>query len=181
MASHPPSRPPSRNPSRPPSRNPSRRLSRPLAAALRPVLVALLAALVLVAVADLATWLTLGRSWAEVEEVQGLLMIWFGLLGAVYALAHGLHLALGLVVDRLPATARAPAERAAALATAVFGALLAFTAARLTLAVDNTLPATGWSAALQYAPAVVAGLLLAVVALEQAIRAPASALEDSSS
>ena len=151
---------------------PPRRLTRRLAAALARVLVALLAALVLVAVFDLVTWLALGRSWAEVEEIQGLLMIWFGLLGAAYALAERLHLSLELVVARLPPTARRRVGRLASGAVAVFGLLLALYAGRLTAAVDNTLPATGWSAALQYAPAVVAGLLLALVAVEQALWPP---------
>lgn len=150
-----------------PSSRPPRRLSGPLAAALAGVLVVLLAALVAVAVFDLATWLLLGRSWAEVEEIQGLLMVWFGLLGAAYALARGLHLSLELFVARLPRAVRAAAGRLASAAVAVFGVLLALTAGRLTAAVGNTLPATGWSAAWQYLPGVVAGVLLAAIALEQ--------------
>ena len=153
------------------------RFSGPLLRVLAAVLVGLLAALVLVAVLDLAAWVAFGRSWAEVEEIQGLLMVWFGLLGAVYALGAGLHLSLELIAARLPAAARTLSRRLASVAVVVFGVLLAISAGRLTVAVDNTLPATGWSASLQYAPAVVAGVLLAVVAFEQALRPPAEPSE----
>ena len=157
----------------------SGRFSGPLLRVLAAILVGLLAALVLVAVFDLAAWVVLGRSWAEVEEIQGLLMVWFGLLGAVYALGAGLHLSLELIAARLPAAARTLSRRLASAAVVVFGVLLAISAGRLTVVVDNTLPATGWSASFQYAPAVVAGVLLAAVALEQALRPPTEPAERS--
>jgi TRAP-type C4-dicarboxylate transport system permease small subunit len=132
-------------------------------------LVALLAALAVVATLDLGAWLLWSRSWAEVEEFQGILMIWFGLLGAAYALAEGLHLSLDLVVARLPAAWRRGALRFAAGAVTLFGVLVAVYALRLARAVSNTLPATGWSAAMQYVPAVVAGALVALIGVEQTI------------
>ena len=128
---------------------------------------ALLAVLALVATLDLGAWLVLSRSWSEVEEVQGILMIWFGLLGAAYALAEGLHLSLELLVARLPDAWRRRALRLASGAVSAFGVLLAVYAWRLAAAVGNTLPATGWSASLQYTPAVVAGVLLAAIGVEQ--------------
>ncbi len=150
-------------------RRPSRRLSSRLSAWLAGALVALLAALVVIATLDLATWLLLDRSWAEVEEIQGILMVWFGLLGAAYALAEGLHLAVDVVVGRLPAALRRWVARGASAAVAAFGVLTAVYATRLASSVTNTLPATGWSASLEYLPAVVAGALIAVIGCEQAV------------
>jgi len=53
------------------------------------------------------------------------------------------------------------------LAVAVFGGLLSIYGWRLVGILDNTLPGTGWSAALQYQPVAVAGLLIAGIGLWQ--------------
>ncbi|MDH3743980.1 MAG: TRAP transporter small permease subunit [Acidobacteriota bacterium] len=144
-------------------------LTQRIARGLEVVLMWLLGALAILTAFELGSWLLAGRSFPQLEEVQGLLMIWFGLLAAAHCLSERLHLSLELVVRRLPRIWRARSARLAALLVAVFGALLGFHAVRLVAAVDNVLPATGWSASLQYVPAIVGGFLIFVFALEQAL------------
>ncbi len=146
-----------------------RRLNRSLTRVLEVVLVGLLAALAILTAFELVAWLVARRSFAELEEIQGLLAVWFGLLAAAYCLAGRLHLSLELMARRLPAVWRGRIERLASGLVALFGALLAVHAVRLVAAVDNVLPATGWRASLQYVPAVAAGLLFVLFGLEQAL------------
>ena len=141
------------------------------------LLVALLAAVVLIAAVETAAWALFGISWAEASEISGVLLIWFGLLGAVYGLHARAHLGVEILTRRLPAKARLGVERAAAAAVAVFGVLLAVRGAELTSRVSNTLPATGLPASVQYFPTVVGGALLAFFALVEVIH---GAPEDSS-
>ena len=121
---------------------------------------ALLALLTANAAFELFIWLAWHKSFAALEEIQGVLVVWLGLLSAAYCLAEGLHLAVDLVARRLPRWSRPVLTRIPGIANAAFGALLAIFGTRLVLAIDNTLPGTGWSAAIQYQPAVVAGALI---------------------
>lgn len=136
---------------------------------LESVLAWLLAALVLLTTFELLVWVFLQRSFAALEEIQGLMMIWFGALAAAYCLEQGLHLSLEFVVRSLPDRWRRGVHRFAAGLVAFFGGLLAYFAVRLVRAVDNTLPATGWSAATQYVPMIVAGPLIFLFGLLQLI------------
>ena len=52
---------------------------------------------------------------------------------------------------------------------ALFGGLLAVYGTRLTLAVTNTLPATGLPASVQYFPAAVCGVLMVFFAVSEMI------------
>ncbi len=132
-------------------------------------LAALLALLVVVAAAETVAWALFEVSWAEGSEISGVLLIWFGLLGAAYGIRARVHLGVELLTRRLPAKPRSVLERAAALLVAAFGVLLAIYGAKLATSVTNTLPATGWNASVQYFPAVVCGALMTLFALEEAI------------
>lgn len=127
----------------------------------------LLAFLTANAVFELAAWMVLRRSFAALDEIQGLLMIWFGFLAAAYCLDQGLHFSVNLVVDRFPERAHRAARRFAAALVAVFGVLIAVYGIRLVGAIGNTLPGTGWPASVQYQPAIVAGVLIAWSAARQ--------------
>ncbi|MCP5114964.1 MAG: TRAP transporter small permease subunit [bacterium] len=140
-----------------------------LARAVGALLAVLLASLVLLAAVETGAWALFGISWAEASEIEGVLLIWFGLLGAVYGIHHQAHLGLEVLTRRLPARARGVIGRSAAALVAVFGVLLAVYGAQLTQRVSNTLPATGLSASVQYFPTVVCGALLAFFALVEAI------------
>ena len=133
------------------------------------VLAVLLAGLALLAAGDTAAW-TLAISDARVDEIEGVLMIWFGCLGAVYGVRRRLHLGVEVLTRRLPSPVRAVLTRLSAVLVGLFGALLALHAWRLAATVSNTLPATGWPASVQYFPAAVAGVLIVAFALEQAFR-----------
>lgn len=142
--------------------------SRGLRRALEAACAGLLAALIAIAAAELFAWLFWHKSFAALEEIQGILVVWLGLLAAAYCLAEGLHLAVDLVARRMPRRWRRALGVVPGIACALFGLLLAGFGVQLVLAVDNTLPGTGWSASLQYQPAVVAGVLIAWIGWKQA-------------
>ena len=146
-----------------------RPLSPHLSRVLERVLAGLLVALVLLGAAESFAWTVLETSWAPAEEISGLLQIWFALLAAAWVVHRGLHLRLEAIVDRLPPRLAAVFDRAAAVAVAIFGGLLAFYGGKLAATVGNTLPATGLGAGWQYVPAAVAGVLIALFAVEEAV------------
>ena len=125
----------------------------------------LLAVLVALAATETGAWALAERSWPQLAEIQGLLLVWLTFLTAAWGVAAGLHLGMELVVRRLAPGPRRQVDRLAALLVAAFGALCAVYGARLAASVVNTLPATGWSAAWQYLPAVVGGALITLLAL----------------
>jgi TRAP-type C4-dicarboxylate transport system permease small subunit len=132
----------------------------------------LLAALVLLAAAETFAWTLAERSWAWASEVQGILLTWFGLLAAAWVVKLQLHLRLEVVVDRLPKRFHGTVTRFAAAGVTLFGVLLAWYGTALVSTVKNTLPATGWSASVQYVPVVVAGIMIAFYAFEEARQSP---------
>lgn len=140
-----------------------------LARALGVLLALILATLVAIATAETVAWTFFEVSWAAAAEIEGLLLIWFGLVGAAWGIHHRIHIGVELVVRRLPAAARALLSRVAAALVAIFGGLLGFHGAKLAGQVSNTLPATGLPASVQYFPAAAAGLLIVVFALEELI------------
>ncbi len=132
-------------------------------------LAVLLALLVVLAAVETAAWALFEISWAETSEISGVLLIWFGLLGAAYGIHTHAHLGVEVVTRRLPPRWRAILGRCAAVLVATFGGLLAAYGAGLTRSVHNTLPATGMSASVQYFPTVVCGILIVFFAAEEAI------------
>lgn len=131
---------------------------------------AILAFLVLIAGAEAMAWALFETSWAAASEVQGLLMICFGLLSAALGIRQGLHLGVEALTRGLPPKLRSALDRLAALSMALFGALTSVFGFRLAQTVSNTLPGTGWPAALQYVPAAVIGVLMVLFALERLVR-----------
>ncbi len=141
------------------------------------LLAVLLASLVALAAVETAAWALFEVSWPETSEISGLLLVWFGLLGAAHGIHGRVHLGVEIVTRRLPAAWQSVVARLAALLVAVFGGLLAVYGAKLAARVTNTLPATGMSASVQYFPAVIAGGLMVFFALHEAMHgAPAAAL-----
>lgn len=139
----------------------SHRVGRALAGAVA----GLLAGLVALAATETGAWLLAELSWPQLAEIQSLLLVWLTFLTAAWGVQAGLHLGMDLLVARLPAGARRLASRLVSCLVAFFGALCAWHGTRLATSVVNTLPATGWSAGWQYVPAVVGGVLIALLAL----------------
>ena len=139
----------------------STRLGRALAGAVATVL----GLLVSLAATETAAWVLAELSWPQLAEIQGLLLVWLTFLTAAWGVQGGLHLGMELLVRRLPLGPRRWVDRLVAVLVAVFGALCAYYGTRLAASVVNTLPATGWSAAWQYLPAVLGGALIALLAL----------------
>ena len=146
-----------------------RRLTDSLARATSVLLALLLAALVAIAASETVAWTLFEVSWAAASEVEGVLLIWFGLLGAAWGIHQRIHLGVEVLTRRLPPTVRAFLARAASALVLLFGALLAGYGFELTRTVTNTLPATGLAASVQYFPAIVGGVLMAFFALGELI------------
>ena len=146
-------------------------MPRPVVAILEGLSGALLAILTFNATFELLAWMLWQRSFAALDEIQGLLMVWFGMLSAAYCLARGSHLAVDVVTRRLGSGPQAIVAKLPPLAVATFGGLLAIYGWKLVSALDNTLPGTGWSASLQYLPVAAVGLLIVGIGLWQ-LRAP---------
>ena len=139
----------------------------------------MLALLTVNATVELFAWIVWQRSFAALDEVQALIMVWFGMLSAAYCLARGSHLAVDALTRRLGPRVRGLVDRVPPLAVATFGLLLAIYGWRLVSALDNTLPATGWSASLQYQPVAIVGLVIAGIGFWQ-LRFPAQVSADHS-
>ncbi len=149
-----------------------------LSRAVGTVLAVILALLVLLAAVETAAWALFEVSWPETSEISGILLIWFGLLGAAYGIRARVHLGVEILTRRLPPRARSILGRVAASLVAVFGALLAVYGAKLAASVTNTLPATGMSASVQYFPAVVCGALMVFFATCEAIYGPGEVADE---
>ncbi len=141
-----------------------------LAAGLRRVLATLLAVLVIVSALETGAWAFFEISWPAATEIQGLLLATFALLAAAYGVFCRFHLGVDALVTRLPPTARRLVARCVALGVVLLGLLLAFYGWALVRQVSNTLPATGWPAAVGYLPAVLGGLGIAFFGLIEALR-----------
>lgn len=139
----------------------SDRLGRGLAGAAATVL----AVLVALAAFETAAWVLAERSWPQLAEIQGLLLVWLTFLTAAWGVQAGLHLGMELLARRLPPGARRWADRLVSGVVAGFGGLCAWYGGHLATSVVNTLPATGWGAGWQYVPAACGGLLIALLAL----------------
>jgi len=146
-----------------------RTLSRILNRALESVLVTLLLALVALVSVDTFLWTLFAISYAELAEVQGLLQIWFGMLGAAYGVRQGFHLGVEVLVSRIPKGLRRVVSPFGSLLVGIVGVLLLRYGAALTMQVTNRLPASDLPAAMQYVPTWVAGALIVFFALERVI------------
>ena len=116
-----------------------------------------LGALTLLAIAETLAWAVFDRSWAALQEIQAVLLIWLAVLGAAWGVAEHFHIAVELVANRVPVGVRRWIDRVALAATASLGGLFLVYGAGLAQRVSNTLPGTGWSAAVQYVPVAVGG------------------------
>jgi TRAP-type C4-dicarboxylate transport system permease small subunit len=105
-------------------------------------------------------------SWSE--EVALLAFTWAVLLAVACGVRDGIHVRMDLLLDRLPAPARAAMERLLLLATAFVGGYLAWAGAGYAAAsADTSSAATAYPMPLLYASAVVCGVLILLFALER--------------
>ena len=79
-----------------------RMFSESLARAVGALLATLLALLVLLSTAETLAWTFFEVSWPETSEIEGILLIWFALLGAVYGVERRIHLGVEILTRRLP-------------------------------------------------------------------------------
>ncbi|TWH19920.1 TRAP transporter small permease [Prauserella rugosa] len=104
--------------------------------------------------------------WAS--EVALLLLCWLALLATAKGVRERSHIAVGLVVDRMPTRLRSAVARLAPLLMAVFGGYLLVKGGEFTyLMTGSTLPGTGLPTAVQYGALPVAGALILVYSVLQ--------------
>ena len=125
----------------------------------------------LVATVLVVSWQVFGRyvlqdspRWAP--ETALVLMGWLGFLGIAIGLREGSHIAVGYIVDRLPARVRSVIEKLGHLLMLLFGLYLIVQGWSFTqLMSQNTMPGTGLSRSWQYAAMPVSGVLVSLYAL----------------
>jgi TRAP-type C4-dicarboxylate transport system permease small subunit len=112
-------------------------------------------------------------SWSE--ELAVLLFSWSVLGGLALGVHEGWHVRLTLLPDLLPAGLRPWTERATELATAALGVFLAWSGWRfLDLTSGSTSAAIGYPIEVLNALAPLCGGLMAIFALDRAVRGPTS-------
>ncbi|WP_019813194.1 TRAP transporter small permease [Saccharomonospora saliphila] len=95
------------------------------------------------------------------SETALLLLCWLAFLGIAKGIRDHSHIAVGLVVDRLPALARQVAARVGPALMAAFGIYLIVQGGEFTsLMMNSTLPGTGLPTSVQYAAMPTAGVLI---------------------
>lgn len=132
------------------------------------------AALGLVAMTAIVIWQVFGRfvldfspSWTE--QAALMLMIWYVMFASAAGVHEGFHIRIALLEDRLGPRA-APLRRFTALIVMALGlVLLVYGAMLVWLVRDNAMPSLGISRAVAYIPMPIAGLLMALFALPQAL------------
>jgi TRAP-type C4-dicarboxylate transport system permease small subunit len=120
----------------------------------------------LVAMVVVVTWqvfcrYVLGFTPVWASETALLLLGWIAFLGIAKGIRDHSHIALGMLVDRLPKAVRLVVLRLAPLLMLVFGGYLIVQGGEFTqLMMSSTLPATGLPTSVQYAAMPVAGVLI---------------------
>lgn len=150
------------------------RINRALLWVVSVVTVAITGALVVLVVANVAAryLFETGILWAE--EVSRLLFVWVVFLGAYIALCRKGHMAIVMVLERLPDRARRAVEVAGLILVAVFLTVVAFSGFRLAIATygfGRVTPILGISAAWAYLSVPVAALLMTIETIRQLIEA----------
>jgi TRAP-type C4-dicarboxylate transport system permease small subunit len=106
--------------------------------------------------------------WTEPSAL--LLMIGYVMLAAAAGVREGFHIRLSVAVDALPGRARALTNLGAHAVVGLFGVALAVWGVELALATwSHTIPTLGLPRGAGYLPLPVAGVLMALFALERAL------------
>ena len=115
-------------------------------------------------------WAQLVEPSAWTEELAGFQLAWVALLGAAYALRRGEHLGFDLLHQWLSPAARLRADMAGSVLVALFALVVlvwgGLELVLMTRELGQRTAALGWPMAAVYSVVPVAGLLLALFALE---------------
>jgi TRAP-type C4-dicarboxylate transport system permease small subunit len=136
-------------------------------------LVALMTVMVVNVLWQVCTRFLLRSPSSFTEELARFLLIWLGLLGACYALRHGMHLAVEVLVGSLEGWTRRAAELASLLGVAGFAIAVlgvgGLNLVGLTRALEQTSPALGVSLAYVYMALPLTALLVLFYVLIAAV------------
>ncbi len=118
----------------------------------------------------------LNQPFPWVEEMTVFLMIWMGFMGAAVAVRRGGHIAMTILVDRLPPRAARFLFYVSTLAIVVFAAVVAWQGVQLALAVGNQRSAAlGLPMRIPYLIVPLGALLVILQACANAIDPPRAA------
>lgn len=131
--------------------------------------------LCLIATLLIVLWQVLSRellsnspSWSE--ESARILLIWIGFLGATIGFREGAHIAVTFVVDRFPAMLQSVIDRVVQVLLLAFGLFLIIQGSQfVTDAQAATLPGTGLPRSVLYVMMPVAGAMLILYTVLQAL------------
>lgn len=105
------------------------------------------------------------------EEVASVLMAWFTFLGIAIGVHEGIHMAIEVIVNRLPKNIRKAFEIGGQLLMGYFGFSLVLYGGRLVYATrTSTLPATKWPAFMPYLMTPLAGFSILVFIIVNIIK-----------
>lgn len=104
-------------------------------------------------------------SWSE--ELSRLLFVWVSFLGIAYGFKEKLHIALGLVVDKLPKKAQNIFDYFAKILVIMFGVIMIYYGWNFTVLMGNsTMPGTGLPSSALYASIPVSGFYVMLYGIE---------------
>lgn len=160
-----------------------RRVVRAVAWLLRASLIAAAAAMLACIAIQVVMRYVFGRTPSWSEEVAILMFAWATLGGLALGVHEGFHVRLTVLVDPLPAAARAWAERGVDLIAAVFGGCLVWSGLRFVEFTQGSVSAAiAYPIELLHGMAPVAGALVCLFALARMVAgAPAAPAEASPS
>lgn len=136
----------------------------------------------LVAMTAIIGWQVFGRfvldaspSWTE--QASLVLMIWYVMFASAAGVWEGFHIRIALLEEKLGERSRAVSRLVAAIVLVLGLVLLVYGTQMCWIVRGNVVPSLGISRAVAYFPLPVAGLLMALFALPQALsgRHPAEA------
>jgi TRAP-type C4-dicarboxylate transport system permease small subunit len=138
--------------------------------ALRAVLVGIVSIMVAVVFAQVVARYGFNRSFGWADEIGRLAFVWSVFLGMAVAVRARGHIAIELVLEALPGSARWAARAAIALGCALLSAIVAWEAALIALDQwDEQMMSLDLSAGWFLVPVVIGGMLSAVFFVSQTV------------
>lgn len=104
-------------------------------------------------------------SWSE--EVSKVLFVWVSFLGIAYGFKARLHIALGLVVNKMPEKVQHVIDYLAKALIVGFGLIMIYYGWQFTVLMGNSnMPGTGWPSSVLYAAIPVSGIFVTFYGIE---------------
>lgn len=104
-------------------------------------------------------------SWSE--EISKILFVWVSFLGIAYGFKARLHIALGLLVNKMPEKVQHIFDYFAKALIVAFGLIMIYYGWQFTTLMGNSnMPGTGWPSSVLYAAIPISGVFVTFYGLE---------------